>query len=1332
MGPDAMVNPTFNRRSMLATTAAAVSGSVLFGGQAAADDEPSSKEELATGKDTIPPLEFYFPNALLNADGEPLTDDSMVAVTAEPTADFTDAKARWKGGEYDKGYREDGAWTPYPDDVDLPLVAVDDSSREGTVVGVGSLMAQDGTQWDSGNPQFVLNLWDRFVREPADDDATVLFHEYDNYGNKNTNRTAEGGFNSLYWRLDKFSQFREYAEGHGYEVVSDQQDTPGLAYDYSALAAKVATETPEAVWLPVPDRLTEEELSVLDDYVSRGGVLFLHDCSGPVVEEFDRSNGYAGGRVDETPEVETHEDEVRENPEEAIYYDDGRVGTNAASTDLQVNKNRKYEGERDPSNNLNEILEYLGIEFRFNDGLVRDDEYSVGSGTGFDQISVTARFNTDTFPRLFADRSGIEPNDEFYHFKGRAGYVADGDTYDLLLNTGGTVEEGNQFEVRCLGIDAPEDGAAYFERPVEWEGVADGPDSIPLVETLQFEDACTLLNADGDRLRDHALVPVPAADTAKNVTTDGGVDYGDAPLPLVAAGDRTVGVGSLLVDDGADTPERRKSVPTYEFLQNVWDDYLGGGKTVLYDEGHGQAAALDDFSGYVDVTSGNTADYTIEATENLLADLSDADAVWLTPHEEPFTDDELDALAAFVDRGGTVFVHGRAGDAAATTDHLDRVAEAVGAPFRFNTDEVRDEESNGGAPTKPRTSQFGDRSQHPYFLLRQSDAQYETDISDVYKSPYLLKRASEATSFARDEIGGVTVELDPRAPIFEGLGRLLVHTYPGNYPDGKTYEERILEEGLARAYDSGHARHDEYLQVELDARVNNRGIWEQADPANSEMVRNRDVEHLYLPQAASVRTESGRLGKGQAPVLAEPTASQEGDPEVVYRGNQEIPLVGLDEANNVALVGSPLVAESYEIREDDYRNLSFVTDVDPFQVNTAGYENFTFLANLLRYLTDEEDGSVLIDGGHFQFGGSVDRWGGNYAFSAEDSRYFERFLEGIGINCEGINDLPANLTGDDLVEARAIVISTPRTPFTDAELAALSEFEDKGGAVVLIGSGEAPAEEIELLNDVAAALGTRLRLNDDRVLDPEHNLKGEARLPTTGNFSPAFNNPRRGDRLFGKAPPEPWSGPGNGLPADALNPDAPDVVASGTRTTDANEVISGGQNKVSAARPGQRIEVQVTLSEVNTTPVRLKDTFDDYGQQWNVVLNEGDAQGVTIDNTYGTTNKTVDLGVVRAADMDGDGPVTRTYYVEAPDPDYLNEKAQEEVCQRIRNNPTKQTGIEDGILLELPKACATAKNCGVVTNVREKVYLVPDPSGVSGDALCETPDPGDGLPTSGD
>ena len=108
VGPNAMVDLTLNRRSMLATTAAAVSDSLLFGGQAAAP-EPSSKEELATREDTIPPLEFYFPNALLNADGEPLTDDSMVAVTAEPTADFTDAKACWKGGSYDQGYREDGA-----------------------------------------------------------------------------------------------------------------------------------------------------------------------------------------------------------------------------------------------------------------------------------------------------------------------------------------------------------------------------------------------------------------------------------------------------------------------------------------------------------------------------------------------------------------------------------------------------------------------------------------------------------------------------------------------------------------------------------------------------------------------------------------------------------------------------------------------------------------------------------------------------------------------------------------------------------------------------------------------------------------------------------------------------------------------------------------------------------------------------------------------------------------------------------------------------------------------------------------------------------------------
>ena len=73
------------RRSLLAGSAAALGGSALLGtatkrNLAARDGGPQTTDG------TVPPVEFFFPTPLLNANGEPLRDDDLVAVEAEPTA----------------------------------------------------------------------------------------------------------------------------------------------------------------------------------------------------------------------------------------------------------------------------------------------------------------------------------------------------------------------------------------------------------------------------------------------------------------------------------------------------------------------------------------------------------------------------------------------------------------------------------------------------------------------------------------------------------------------------------------------------------------------------------------------------------------------------------------------------------------------------------------------------------------------------------------------------------------------------------------------------------------------------------------------------------------------------------------------------------------------------------------------------------------------------------------------------------------------------------------------------------------------------------------------
>ena len=1196
-------NWTPRRRSVLTAAGALVGSTALPTSGSVAGRSGLDADSTAEG--TVPPLEFFFPNALLDPEGQPLTDESVIAVKAEPTAEFADAPERWKTGQYEKGYEGDDVWTDYPDDAPIPLVAVD-NRLEGAVVGLGSLMVPDGTQWNAGNAEFMLNLWDEFVRRTPDTE-TVLFHQF-------SNAAGAADRNHQYWDLRKFSQFREYAESNGYEIVTDSYvegeqvpTTAGVdprpevdAAAGSTFVAALESEQPSAVWLSCPDSFEEPELEALRDYVDRGGVVFLHDSSDLVAEEWNRTSGRGDGATDR--------------------------------------RGGGKEAEPDPSTHLNEIAAYLDADFRFNDGIVRDPDHALGAGMGR-YVVRTTQFDTTRYGTLFEDREGIAPNDEFYHLHGTVGFVADGDTYDLHLdkwivkNDGSwnfktPREEGHEMEVRVLGIDTTEDGGGdeAFERPVEWEGLADDIDSVPLIKKLQFDDVCSLAAPNGGPLTDD-VVAVSAAETAENTTGDdggNGVDYADEPIPLVAAGDGIVGIGAAFVDDGADNPDRQSGTPSYEFLHNVWDAHLGGGATVLYDEGHGQPLALEDHSEFVDYDGKSV--YDVAATTDLTADLPEADAVWLTPPATAFTDDELDALAAFVNDGGAVFFHGRSeATGEAFTENCNDVAEALEAPFRFSADRVTDPESNGGDPSKPQAprARFGDRSRFPFFLLRQddpgggfsgADASYTHPHLEDYSFPpsnYLLRNYSSED---------IVFEFDPEGTLFGGLGRIYGQTYlEENYAEGPAYAEEILERGWTRVYDSGHSTHDDYLELELEARADNRGVWTPSDPARSEQVRNRPVDRLYLPQAASVRTEGGALPDDRAPVRAEPTATRADDSSAAGT-----PLVGLDETNNVALVGSPLLAESYEMRENDYRAVSFVDDADPFWVNTAGYENFTFVTNLLRWLSDR-DGSVLIDCGHGQFGGSVDRFGGNYTLSPEDSRYFERHLEGIGVNCEGIHDIDENLDHDGFVDAQALVISTPTRPFTDAELEALRSFQARGGAIVLLGSAEAPSEERALLNEVADAVGTDLRLGDDQVLDEANNLHGIARLPTTGNTNPAFAD----DGLFDRAETVAWTGPGDGLPAeDDDDENLPSMTASGSRSDDGSVFTKGQTDKI-----------DVTITGM-ADPVQEATVTDSVPDGW-TVAEYGDAQN------SGDVEE-VELGTVTREELEeADGGVTRTYFAEA-------------------------------------------------------------------------------------
>ncbi|EJN58925.1 DUF4350 domain-containing protein [Halogranum rubrum] len=642
------------------------------------------------------------------------------------------------------------------------------------------------------------------------------------------------------------------------------------------------------------------------------------------------------------------------------------------------------------------------------------------------------------------------------------------------------------------------------------------------LDSLAFDSTSSLVDETGGELTDSSVIAVWAEDTATNADSDGAGDatlYGDSvPIPLVASEDGVVGLGSILVEDGMDW-----QYGSEEFLLNVWDAEVGGG-TVLWDESHGQYYTLSTVSEFHTYAENNG--YDVQATTNLSADLSTADAVVITSPGSSFTTAERGELADFVADGGTLFLHDQSDYSNYDeTANLNDVPSELGLSFRFNDDEVVDTTSNAGGDYKPVTDEFN--TAFDYFTDR---AGLELDPSKTYtgqvqevldgdtvKVPldgtvenirilgidtpekatnsgaerveewegiedlsYLQTWGSNATTFGKDELSGKTVDVtfDSEEPIRDAYGRVLGYIYydAGSGSRDTLYNEEAVRTGHARVYDSGFAKHDSFRAAEETARTNGVGLWAQSDPDNSTSIRNRAVDDLFFPRAASVRTTGGAIDPSRVPVTAASTTNQTLDGGVSYA---DIPLVGVDESARTAVVGAELVDESYESAEG-------------YAVDTSTYENFVFLTNLADSLSSNA-GDILVDGGHGQFSS-------DFGLSVEDTAYYMRYLEGQDIGLEGVNDITAsNLDG-----ARALVITSPADAYTQGERDAVASFAANGGAVVLVGSGWASTDARTNLNDVAAAVGTDLRVNADSLTDDTNNVGGDAQVITTTDFDTSF------------------------------------------------------------------------------------------------------------------------------------------------------------------------------------------------------------------------------------
>ncbi|SEW24468.1 thermonuclease family protein [Natrinema salifodinae] len=559
--------------------------------------------------------------------------------------------------------------------------------------------------------------------------------------------------------------------------------------------------------------------------------------------------------------------------------------------------------------------------------------------------------------------------------------------------------------------------------------------------------------------------------------------------------------------------------------------------------------------------------------------LADADGLVITTPERPFEADEFAALEAFVDDGGAVFLFDQSDFGGNDrTENLNEIAERLALAFRFNGGQVEDEVQNAGPEYEPIATEFSPAVD--YFADRDGigiefdrDGEYDGRIVrvvdgdtfevefegeygyrevvrsvgvDTPETPptgndpeewfgvpddadehletwgenatdFALERlAPEGASVDESDIDGRHVKLtfDGAEPIRGNYGRLLGDTrydpdeFAADFDDGSfsaNYNRDLIEEGYARVYSSGFSSHDEWAALEESALADGRGVWSAADFDALSEIRNEPVEELFVPSARSIRSardrNGGRLRDDRIVVSASSSAEQRlDDGGVAY--DDDIPLVGVDKRRRVALVGGLVIDETYEESEG-------------FGADTGGYGNFPFLTNLIDRLS-ETDGDVLVAGGQGQFNAAG-------SISLEDCKYYLRYLEGVGLRCRQVNDLAETLPTESETP-RAVLLSAPDRPLTTDEIVAVRQFRADGGAVVLLGSADAPADHTRNLNAVAERLNTALRFNADAVVDPERHLADDPAILETTAFdgsAPLFD-------AYGPSPDETDGDGGNG------------------------------------------------------------------------------------------------------------------------------------------------------------------------------------------------------------
>lgn len=112
----------------------------------------------------------------------------------------------------------------------------------------------------------------------------------------------------------------------------------------------------------------------------------------------------------------------------------------------------------------------------------------------------------------------------------------------------------------------------------------------------------------------------------------------------------------------------------------------------------------------------------------------------------------------------------------------------------------------------------------------------------------LREWGDRASTFATEELDGrsVTLVIDTESDVRGGYGRLLAYLA---YED-TTFNERLLETGHARLYDSVFSKRDEFAAIEQAAAANETGAWSCRTPTEyADGGGSAPIENAHLPMS---------------------------------------------------------------------------------------------------------------------------------------------------------------------------------------------------------------------------------------------------------------------------------------------------------------------------------------------------------------------------------------------------------------------------------------------------------------------------------------------------